>query len=86
MPDYSEHPITLESFAQIDTEVGAHRFSEAEYAVVRRVIHTTADFEYSQLMRFEHRPFEAALRAFQQQQPIRDRCIDGGRWDWLGRR
>ncbi len=70
MPTYCEHAITLASFAQIDREIGLHTFSEAEYSVVRRVIHTTADFEYQQLMRFSHRPFEAVERALQQCQPI----------------
>ncbi len=70
MPSYCEHAITLASFAQIDREIGAHPFTEAEYSVVRRVIHTTADFEYQQLMRFGYRPFEAAKQALQQRQPI----------------
>jgi precorrin-8X/cobalt-precorrin-8 methylmutase len=70
MPTYPEHAITLASFAQIDQEMGAHAFTEAEYSVVRRVVHTTADFEYRQLMRFRHGPFEAAKNALQQRQPI----------------
>ena len=70
MPAYGEHSITLASFAQIDWEIGDHSFTEAEYAVVRRVIHTTADFEYKQLIRFGNRPFEAAMKALQQQQQI----------------
>lgn len=70
MPSYCEHAITLASFAQIDREVGTHPFTEAEYSVVRRVIHTTADFEYQQLMRFGHRPFEAVKKALLQRQPI----------------
>jgi precorrin-8X/cobalt-precorrin-8 methylmutase len=70
MPSYCEHAITLASFAQIDREIGPHPFTEAEYSVVRRVIHTTADFEYQQLMRFAHRPFEAAKQALLQRQPI----------------
>ena len=67
---YQEHDITLASFAQIDSEVGAHRFSEAEYAVVRRVIHTTADFEFKQLLQFAHQPFEAAISALARRSPI----------------
>jgi precorrin-8X/cobalt-precorrin-8 methylmutase len=70
MPSYCEHAITLASFAQIDQEIGPHPFTEAEYSVVRRVIHTTADFEYQQLMRFAHRPFEAVKQALLQRQPI----------------
>jgi len=36
-----------QSFALIDQEIGEHNFSLAEYAIVRRVIHSTADFEFS---------------------------------------
>ncbi|MGB3296640.1 MAG: precorrin-8X methylmutase [Phormidesmis sp.] len=72
MPAYSEHAITLASFAQIDREIGPHSFTEAEYEVVRRVIHTTADFEYQQLMRFGHHPFRAAMAAFQHQPIVTD--------------
>jgi len=41
------HPILIESFAAIDREFGDHAFSPQEYAVVRRVIHSTADFEFN---------------------------------------
>jgi precorrin-8X/cobalt-precorrin-8 methylmutase len=40
------------SFAIIDQEAGPHDFPEAEWQVVRRVIHATADFEFKRLMRF----------------------------------
>ena len=70
MTIYSEHPITRMSFGLIDQEVGPHHFTAAEYAVVRRVVHTTADFDFMQLMRFSGQPFSAAMRAFQQAQPI----------------
>ena len=63
MPHYREHDITLESFRQIDREVGSHCFSDDEYAVVRRVIHTTADFEFKQLITFGQQPFLAAKKA-----------------------
>lgn len=67
---YREHDITVASFAQIDKEIGSHDFSEAEYAVIRRVIHTTADFEFRQLIHFSHQPFAASMAAFVQQRPI----------------
>ena len=70
MPAYDEHAITAASFAQIDQEIGAHDFTEAEYAVVRRVIHTTADFEFKQLMQFGGEPIESAHRALRQGQPV----------------
>lgn len=47
-----EHPILLASFAHIDRRVGDHDLSPQEYAVARRVIHSTADFEFLHLLRF----------------------------------
>ncbi len=47
-----QSPILVESFGLIDQEFGAHSFTAAEYAVVRRVIHSTADFEFKQLVTF----------------------------------
>ncbi|MGB7087295.1 MAG: precorrin-8X methylmutase [Phormidesmis sp.] len=70
MPAYCEHPITLASFEQIDREMGHHHFTAEEYAIVRRVIHTTADFEFSQLLHFRQQPFDAAIAAFRQDLPI----------------
>lgn len=70
MPLYHEHAITLSSFQQIDQEIGPHHFTAAEYAVVRRVIHTTADFEFKQLVRFAGDPFQAALGAFRRGLPV----------------
>jgi len=38
-------------------------FSPAEMKVVKRVIHTTADFEYSEIMEFHHSPLQAVMSA-----------------------
>jgi len=64
------HPIMAQSFAVIDHEIGAHSFSPAEYAIVRRVIHTTADFELKDRIRFGAGAIERAIAALQQQVPI----------------
>jgi precorrin-8X/cobalt-precorrin-8 methylmutase len=64
------HPILEQSFAVIDREIGEHCFSPAEYAVVRRVIHSTADFEFKHLIRFSPGAIESAIEALQQQVPI----------------
>ncbi|BAC88325.1 precorrin-8X methylmutase [Gloeobacter violaceus] len=64
------HPITAESFAIIDAEIGEHAFPPAEYQIVRRVIHATADFEYQHLLRFEHGAIPAALAAIRAQTPV----------------
>ncbi len=70
MPAYTEHDITLASFAQVDREIGVHHFTEPEYIVARRIIHTTADFEFKQLLTFTSEPMAAAAIALQQGAPI----------------
>ncbi len=44
--------IESESFKMIDAEAGPHNFSAEQWPVVRRMIHTSADFEYLQSVRF----------------------------------
>jgi precorrin-8X/cobalt-precorrin-8 methylmutase len=44
--------IEAESFRIIDAEVGSHDWSAAEWPVVRRAIHTSADFDYARTMAF----------------------------------
>jgi len=44
--------IEAESFRMIDAEVGPHQWSTSEWPLVRRVIHTSADFEYARSMVF----------------------------------
>lgn len=46
------HPILQQSFATIDAEIGAHNFSADQYGIIRRVIHSTADFEFLHLLNF----------------------------------
>jgi precorrin-8X/cobalt-precorrin-8 methylmutase len=38
--------IEQESFAIIDAEAGSHSFSPDQWTIVRRMIHTSADFDY----------------------------------------
>jgi len=57
------HPIVEESFAIIDREIGTHSFTPLEYAIVRRVIHSTADFEFKELLRFSPGAIEKAMVA-----------------------
>jgi precorrin-8X/cobalt-precorrin-8 methylmutase len=42
--------IEAESFRMIDEEVGPHPWPPAEWQIVRRAIHTSADFEYARTM------------------------------------
>ena len=40
------------SFKIIDKEAGQHNFSQQEWKIVQRMIHTSADFEYIESIRF----------------------------------
>lgn len=51
------------SFATIDAEVAAHDYSVEEWQVVRRLIHTTADFTLSDLVHFSPQAIASASRA-----------------------
>ena len=62
--------IIEESFAVIDAEVGDHDFSPAEYAIVRRIIHSTADFEFTHLTQFSPGAIEAGISALRHKTPI----------------
>jgi precorrin-8X/cobalt-precorrin-8 methylmutase len=58
------------SFAIIDSEAGPHDFGPAEWQVVRRVIHATADFEFATLMRFHPRAIAAGITALRGGCPV----------------
>lgn len=58
------------SFAIIDAEVGPHEFGPAEWQVVRRVIHATADFEFKTLMRFSPGAVAAGIAALRGGCPV----------------
>ncbi len=51
------------SFQIIDKEAGDHGFSSLEWPIVRRMIHTSADFEYIKTIRFHKNAIDAAIRA-----------------------
>jgi len=70
LPPTLLHPIVAASFAQIDREIGAHAFSPAEYAIVQRVIHSTADFEFKDLIRFSPDAIAQAITALRAGVPI----------------
>jgi precorrin-8X/cobalt-precorrin-8 methylmutase len=59
-----------QSFAVIDREIGEHNFSPAEYAIVRRVIHSTADFEFARLIRFSEGAITSGITALRHRTPI----------------
>lgn len=64
------HPIVEQSFAIIDREVGEHNLDPQQYQIARRIIHTTADFEYLNLLEFSHDPINSALVSLKKGIPI----------------
>ena len=58
------------SFAIVDKEVGAHNYTDAQWQIVRRMIHATADFEFNGLARFHPQAVEAGLAAILNGAPI----------------
>lgn len=55
--------IEQRSFQIIEEEAGSHRWPTDQWPIVRRVIHTTADFEYLQTMRFHPDAVSAGIGA-----------------------
>ncbi|MFP5212492.1 MAG: precorrin-8X methylmutase [Acidobacteriota bacterium] len=55
--------IETESFRIIDSEMGEHSFAPDEWPVVRRVIHTTGDFDYARIIRFNASAIESGVAA-----------------------
>lgn len=63
--DYMKSPMGIEkrSFEIIGSEMKNHNFSEEELEIVKRVIHTTADFEYEDLIEISEGAIEAGVSA-----------------------
>lgn len=62
--------IEAASFAIIDREAGPHGFSDDAWQIVRRVIHTSADFEYLQTIRIHPRAIAAGVAAIRSGRPL----------------
>ena len=66
--------IERDSFSIIDQEIhefhGGHNFSEIQWPVVRRAIHTTGDFEFAKLFQFSNGAIESGLEALKLGCPI----------------
>jgi precorrin-8X/cobalt-precorrin-8 methylmutase len=58
------------SFQIIDQEVGSHDFTSEQWAIVRRMIHTSADFEYKDTVRFHKDAIKAGLDAIRKGRKI----------------
>ena len=73
--DLYENPIKPEeieqrSFDAIDAESPGHGFSYDEWIVVRRMIHTTADFSLKEMVAFSETAIDAATEALTRKAPI----------------
>ena len=51
------------SFQIIDQETGPHDFSAQQWSIVRRMIHTSADFDYQKMVRFHPDAITAGIEA-----------------------
>jgi precorrin-8X/cobalt-precorrin-8 methylmutase len=66
--EYIKEPMAIEegSMAIIESEMKCpERFSMDKLKIVKRVIHTTGDFEYEDLISFGNKPIEAMLEAIE---------------------
>lgn len=62
--------IEHDSFAIVDREAGVHAYTGAQWQIVRRMIHATADFEFNGLTRFHAQAVQAGLDAIAGGAPI----------------
>lgn len=58
------------SFAIVDQEAGTHPYSTEQWAIVRRMIHATADFEFNGLTRFHPNAVAAGIKAIRSGAPL----------------
>jgi len=65
-------PLEIErrSFAIIDAEVGAHRYDAQQWPLVRRIIHTTADFEFATVTCFSPAAVSAGIAALRRGEKV----------------
>jgi precorrin-8X/cobalt-precorrin-8 methylmutase len=58
-------PLEIEqrSFAIIDAEVGPHHYDDSQWPIVRRIIHTTADFDFATATCFSPGAVDAGIAA-----------------------
>ena len=64
--DYLKNPMGIEerSLEIIGEEMGSHSFTEEELLIVKRTIHTTADFEYKDLVEISKGAIETGKELF----------------------
>lgn len=62
--------IEAESFRIIESEIGEHNLDNDSFAVVRRVIHATADFNFLDTIKFHPDAIERGIKAIQEGKDI----------------
>ncbi len=68
--EMSGNEVEAESFRRIDVEAPEHNFSEQEWHIARRLIHTTGDFSIIEELKFRHDPISAGLQALRRRATI----------------
>lgn len=68
--DMSGAEIEAESFRRIEAETERGFFSDEEWKVARRLIHTSADFSIISTLKFRHNPIASGLEALRKGVPI----------------
>jgi precorrin-8X/cobalt-precorrin-8 methylmutase len=65
-------PLEIErrSFAIIDAEVGPHAYDPRQWPIVRRIIHTTADFDFATATCFSPGAVEAGIAALRRGEKV----------------
>ena len=64
--DYIKNPMEIENTSMkiIEDEMGEHNFTKEELSIIKRTIHTTADFEYKDLVEISKGAIEASKEIF----------------------
>lgn len=64
---YIKKPMDIEvrSFEIIGEEMGPHNFTDRELSIIKRVIHTTADFEYKDITYIREGAIDEALKTLE---------------------
>ncbi len=77
---FVQHPIERESFRIIGAEMDGKRFSAIELPIVKRVIHSTADFDFQDIIRFSPGAVSAGMGAIRNGRNIITdvRMVDAG--------
>jgi precorrin-8X/cobalt-precorrin-8 methylmutase len=70
MAKLPQHPILAESFRRIDAIMGERAQPTAEYAILRRIIHSTADFELAEWLRISPGAIACGLSTLKAGTPI----------------